>query len=188
LEKLMRKLIYGINLTLDGCCDHTKGMAGDDMHDFWMQLLNDSDTLLYGRVTYELMVPFWPDIAKSQSMPTQATNDFAKAFDAVENLVVFSRTLRTASDKTTIVRGNLKDEILKLKKQDGKDILTGGVDLPGQLIELDLVDEFIFVIQPIIVGEGRRLFDTMPLPEKLKLKLVESKTFESGFVAMRYVK
>lgn len=62
----MKKLVYAINLTIDGCCDHTKGMASEAVHDFHTKLLRESDVLLYGRKTYELMVPFWPDAAKSK--------------------------------------------------------------------------------------------------------------------------
>ena len=183
----MRKLIFAINLTLDGCCDHTKGIADEELHEYYAQFLRDSDTFVYGRKTYQLMVPFWPDIAKNNSGPTKAMNDFAQAFDAVEKIVVFSRSLEKVEQKNaTIVRTNLKDEILKLKKQEGKNILTGGVDIPSQLIQLGLVDEYHFVIQPLVVGEGRRLLERSSLQEKLKL--IESKFFASGCVALRYTR
>jgi len=184
----MRKLIYAINLTLDGCCDHTKGNADEEIHEFYTQLMREVDLLVFGRKTYELMVPFWPEVAKNHSGQTKAMNDFAQAFDS-NKIVVFSQTLDSAESKNTrIVRANLQDEILKLKQEPGKDILLGGVSLPSQLIELGLVDEFLFLIQPIVVGEGRRLLDDVGLPERLQLKLVESKIFKSGSVALRYVK
>lgn len=183
----MRKLIYAINLTLDGCCDHTKGSGSDEVLEYHTQLLTDVDVLLYGRKTYELMVPFWPDIAKNHSGETKATNEFAQAFDSVNNIIVFSRSLdRAEHENTRIVHSGLQDEILRLKQQPGKSILTGGVSIPSQLIQLGLVDEFRFVIHPIVVGEGRRLFDDVSLPEKLQLRLVESKILESGYVALRY--
>jgi dihydrofolate reductase len=184
----MRNVIYGINLTLDGCCDHTKGVADDEIHEYYTRLLQDIDTFVFGRKTYELMVPFWPDVAKNHSAETKAINDFADAF-AAKNIVVCSRSLESVEGQNTrIVRTNLRDEILKLKQEDGKDILLGGVDVPSQLIQLGLVDEYRVVVQPIIVGEGRRLLDDTNLPEKLQLKLVESKIFESGAVALRYLK
>lgn len=185
----MRKLIFGINLTLDGCCDHTKGVGDEEIHEYFGQQMLDADVLVYGRKTYQLMVPFWPDLAKSQSAPEKSMNDFARAFDSVKQIVVFSRTLeKTEGQKTRIVRGDLKEEILKLKQQPGKDILVGGVDLPSQLIELDLIDEYRFVIQPFIVGEGRRLMESTSLQDKLQLKLVDSKTFRSGCIALHYRK
>jgi dihydrofolate reductase len=97
--------------------------------------------------------------------------------------------LDSAEDKNTrIVRTDLHDEMLKLKQEQGKDILAGGVDIPSQLIKLGLVDEYRFVVQPILAGEGRRLLEGVSLQERLQLKLVESKTFKSGCVALRYVK
>lgn len=183
----MRKLIYGINLTLDGCCDHTKAMGYEDVHQYFTEFMRGGDLLVYGRITYELMVPFWPDVAKSQSMD-EVSNEFARVFDSIDKLV-FSQTLDKVEDeKTRIARTNLQEEIIKLKQQEGRDILLGGVDLPSQLIELGLVDEFHFIIQPIIVGEGRRLLNGTNLVEKLDLKLVESKVFKSGCVALHYIK
>src|SRR5262245_22103107 len=184
----MRKLIFGINVSLDGCCDHTKFGGDEEIHEYFTELMRDADLLVYGRTTYELMVPFWPDVAKNQSGPTRAFNEFARAFDS-NNIVVFSRSLETVNAKNTrIVRTNLQDEILKLKQEPGKNILTGGVDIPSQLIELGLVDEFRFVVQPIIAGEGRRLLEGVSLQDKFRLKLVESKILKSGCVALRYLK
>ena len=183
----MRNVIYAINLTLDGCCDHTKMVPDEEDFGYHIQLLRDADLLVYGRKTYQLMVPYWPDIAKSQS-ETKADKEFAQAFDSL-NKIVFSRSLGSAEDKNTrIVRTNLHDEIVKLKREPGKDILVGGVDVPSQLTELGLIDEYRFVVMPIIAGEGRRLFEGVRLPEKRQLKLVESKTLKSGCVALRYLK
>lgn len=183
----MRKLIYGINLTLDGCCDHTKAMGYEDVHQYFTDFMREGDLLVYGRITYELMVPFWPEVAKSQSM-NEVSNEFARVFDSLDRLV-FSRTLDTVEDgKTRIVRTNLQEEIVKLKQQEGKNILLGGIDLPSQLIEMGLVDEFHFIIQPIIVGEGRRLLDRTNLVKTQELQLVESRVLKSGCVALHYIK
>jgi len=184
----MRNVIYAINMTLDGCCDHTKLGGSDEIHEYYAQLLRDVDLLVFGRKTYELMVPFWPDVAKNHSGQTKAMNDFAQAFDSIP-ITVFSRSLDRAEGKNTrIVRTNLQGELLKLKQDEGKNILVGGVSIPSQLIELGLIDEYRFVVQPIVVGEGRRLLESTSLPERLELKLVESKIFESGCVALRYLK
>ena len=183
----MKKLIFAINITLDGCCDHTKQVADEETHEYFTHLMRDVDLQIFGRKTYELMVPFWPEVAKSQSM-TKAENDFAQAFVST-NKVVFSRSLDSAEDTNTrIVRADLRDEILKLKQEQGKNILVGGVDIPSQLIELGLVDEYRFVVGPIIAGEGRRLLEGVSLQERLQLKLVESTIFKSGCVALRYLK
>lgn len=183
----MRKLIYGINLTLDGCCDHTKGVGDEEVHDFYTQLLLEADTFVYGRKTYQLMVPFWPEIARDNSGEDKAMNDFAHAFAKVKKIVVFSRSLKNLEEKNAVIAASdIRAEIIKLKHQEGKNILTGGVDLPSQLIQLGLIDEFLFVIQPVLVGEGRRLLDNIMLQEKLQL--VETKIFKSGSVALRYMK
>jgi dihydrofolate reductase len=183
----MRKLIYAINLTADGCCDHTRQSPDEEHFEYFTQLMQEFDVHIFGRKTYELMVPYWPDILKDPSA-SKAETEFARAFVA-NTKVVFSRSLSSAEDgNTRIVRGNLRDEVLKLKQEPGKNILVGGVDIAQQLIQLGLVDEYQFVIHPLIVGEGRRLMEGVSLPEKLQLKLVESKIFKSGSVALRYLK
>jgi dihydrofolate reductase len=183
----MRNVVYAINLSLDGCCDHTKAMVDEELFDYYIQLVRDADLLVYGRKTYQLMVPYWQDVANNPS-ETKADIEFGKTFVSKKK-IVFSRTLESAEDKNSrIVRTNLRDEILKLKQEPGKYILVGGVDIPSQLIELGLVDEYRFVVGPIIVGEGRRLMEGVSLPEQLRLKLVESKVYKSGSVALHYLK
>ena len=183
----MRTVIFAINITLDGCCDHTKQIADDEKLEYFTRLLRDVDLLVFGRKTYQLMVPFWPEVAKNQSM-TKASNEFAQAFDSI-NKIVFSKSLASAEDRNTkIVRRNLRNGMLKLKQEPGKHILIGGVSIPSQLIELGLVDEYHFLVSPILAGEGRRLLEGVSLPETLQLKLVESKNFQSGCVAVRYLK
>jgi len=180
----MRKLVFAINMSLDGCVDHTKFYPDEETFAYFTQLTRDADTFLYGRKTYELMVPYWPDVAKEDP-----SDEFAQAFDAVDKIVVFSKSLDSAEDKkTTIVRTGLKDEVLKLKQQQGKNIFTGGVNLAAQMAELGLIDEYHLVVLPIVVGEGVRLFEGINLQEKLQLKLVESTVFKSGAVILRYVK
>jgi dihydrofolate reductase len=186
----MRKLIYTINLSIDGCCDHTKlGMPpDDDLFEYCIQLVQDADLLIYGRKCYQIMVPYWPDILKNPSGETQSDIDYAQAFESTDK-VVFSKTLDKAEGKNTrIVRTDLQEEIVKLKQEQGKDMLVGGVELASELMALGLVDEFRFVVMPVIVGGGKRLMEGIDLPENLQLKLVESKTFKSGCVLLRYVK
>jgi len=183
----MRKLIYAINVTIDGCCDHTKLIADEELLEYYTQLIRDAGLFVYRRKTYHLMVPYWPDVAKDDSA-TKADKEFARTFDSI-NKIVFSRSVDRAEDRNTrIVRTNLHDEIHKLKREQGKDIYVGGVDIPSQLIKLGLVDEFRFFVQPIVAGEGRRLMEGVSLPEKLHLKLVESKPLKSGCVALHYLK
>src|SRR5215469_13507855 len=183
----MRNVIFAINITIDGCCDHTKIVADDEILEYFTHLMGDVDLQVFGRKTYELMVPYWPEVAKNPSS-TKADHEFAEAFDSV-NKLVFSRSLDSVEDRNTrIVRTNLHDEIVRLKQEPGKNILVGGVDIPSQLMELGLVDEYRFAVSPIIAGEGRRLLEGVSLQESSHLKLVESKIFKSGSVALHYLK
>jgi len=185
----MRNVIFAINLTLDGCCDHTKFNPDEETFAYFTHLTRDADTFLYGRKTYQLMVPYWPDVAKNHSGQTKSEVEFAQAFDAINKIIVFSQSLDgPEGNKTRIVRTSLHDEIVKLKREPGKNIVTGGVTIPLQLVELGLIDEYHFVVHPIVLGEGRRLFEGINLQEKLRLKLVEAKSFKSGCVALRYLK
>jgi dihydrofolate reductase len=185
----MRKLIFAIHTTLDGCVDHTKQFVDEETLEYSARslLTREADLLVFGRKTYQLMVPYWPDVLKNPS-ETKADREFARAFDSI-NKLVFSRSLNSAEDRNTrIVRTNLRDEILKLKQEEGKNILVGGVDIPSQLMELGLIDEYRFVVGPTLAGEGRRLLQGVSLAEKLQLKLVDSKFFKSGCVALHYSK
>jgi len=183
----MSKLIYVINLSIDGCFDHTIGPPGEDLFDFYINLVRNAGMLVYGRTTYELMVPYWPDIARNPAGQEKSDVEYAEAFDAVEK-VVFSKSLEKAEGKNSrIVRTKAEDEIRKLKQKEGKDMYVSGVALPSYLIELGLVDEYIFTILPVIAGKGRRLMEGIGMQEKLGLKLVDTKVFESGAVILHYV-
>lgn len=183
----MSTVIYGINLSADGCCDHTKFSGDDDMVEYFTELLQDIDLIVWGRKTYELMVPYWPDVAKQQS-GTAIENAFARRLTDIDK-VVFSHSLESAESNTKIVRGDLREEFLKLKQQSaGKKISIGGVSLPSQLIALGLVDEFNFVVHPIIVGEGRRLLEDTGMKENQNLTLAGSKLLRSGCVALHYIR
>lgn len=183
----MRNLIFAINITLDGCVDHSKQPVDDEKLEYFTQLTREVDLLVFGRKSFELMIPYWPDVLKGPN-ETKADTEYARAFVSTDK-VVFSRSLASVEGRNTrIVRGNLRNEILKLKQEQGTGILAGGVDLSSQLMELGLVDEYRFVVGPVVVGEGRRLWDRVSLPERLQLKLVETKVFQSGSVALRYLK
>jgi dihydrofolate reductase len=183
----MRKVIYSINMSIDGCLDHTKMIGNEDILIYFTDLLQDAGLLLYGRVTYQLMVPYWPDVARDQSMSNTPSSAFAKTFDSIDK-AVFSTSLERAEGNTRIFRSDLSAEIQKLKREPGKNIYVGGVDLPSQLIAHGLVDEFYFVVHPIIAGEGKHLMEGISLQDRLQLSLADSKPFGSGFVANHYIK
>src|SRR4051812_48731734 len=113
----MRKLVFAINVSLDGYCDHTIFYPDEEMMQYFIKLAQDADTFLYGRKTYELMVPYWPDAAKDASVNDREVDyEYARAFDAVKKMVVVSKSLTTVADeRTIIVSSDIKAEVLKLK-------------------------------------------------------------------------
>jgi dihydrofolate reductase len=95
----MRNVIFAVNITLDGCCDHTKFNPDEETFEYFTHLTRDADTFLYGRKTYQLMVPYWPDVLKNHSGRTKAGNEFAQAFDAINKIIVFSQSLDSPEGK-----------------------------------------------------------------------------------------
>ncbi len=181
--------MFGINVTADGYCDHHLCIPDEEMVRYFTRAMKESDTLLYGRKTYELMFPYWPDIARVNAGETESDNEFAHAFVAVPKVVVVSTTLpHPEASNVTVIRANLESEVLRLKKEPGRSISTGGVTLPSKLLDLGLIDEFHLVIHPTMAGKGRRLFDGANLKDKINLKLIDARVFKSGIVALHYSK
>jgi dihydrofolate reductase len=135
---------------------------------------------------YQLMFPYWTDVAKNQS-GTPDENRFAERLTAIEKVVI-SRTLDNVEKNTRIVRSNPAGELLKLKQQPGKKIAVDSVSMLPELINAGLIDEFHLVIHPLIAGKGRQLLDMNSLQEIHPLKLVDTKIFKSGCVALHYLK
>lgn len=175
-----------MNISLDGYCDHTLFNPSEEVHDYFTSLLNEVDLLFFGRVMYQLMFPYWADVAKSQSGTADEVS-FAQQLTAIDRVVV-SRTLDKVEEHTRIVRGNPAEELLKLKQQAGKKISVDSVSLLPELIAAGLIDEFHLVVHPVMVGKGRQLLDGGSLQELLHLKLVDTKVFQSGCVALHYLK
>ncbi len=183
----MRKVVFGINSTADGYCGHTDMVPDEESGAYFTRLLSNANVILSGRITYQLMVPYWPDIAKNPS-ESESDRAFARLYDSLEK-VVFSTTLTHVEDKNTrLVRGNVAEEVLALKQQSGKDIFIGSLSTASQLSDRGLIDEYHFVIHPVIAGKGPRLFDTVKLRDRVQLVLLGLKTFQSGAVALHYRK
>ncbi|PJZ76330.1 dihydrofolate reductase family protein [Leptospira neocaledonica] len=183
----MKKIVFAINITTDGFCSHTDMIADDQLHKYFTDLLRKGSIMLYGRITYQLMVPFWPEVARDQSM-SEISNEFARVFTSLDK-ILFSTTLKqTEETNTRLVSGNIIEEILQLKQQSGKDILVGSLSLATQLLEHDLIDEYRFVVHPVIAGKGPRLFDAVNLQQTLRLDFLGSETFQSGVIALHYKK
>ena len=182
----MRPLRYGINVTLDGCVHHEAGMPpdGESMR-FWTAEMERSDAEIYGRVTYQMMesawrLPsdgVWPDWMDESEIP------FAEAIDRTKKYVV-SSTLTEVDWNAELLHGDLGDAVRRLKEQPGKGLSVGGVVLPTALAQLGLIDEYVFVVHPVIAGHGPTLL--AGLSARVQLELVERQEFRSGVVVQRY--
>jgi dihydrofolate reductase len=179
----MRKLIAAINMTLDGFCDHTAMIADEEIHQHYNELLDSSDDLLYGRITYQLMESGWPPIVKNPT-GNKPIDEFAVLIDNISK-TVFSRTLKNVDWRNTTLKSEVvKEEILELKQQAGKNILVGSPSLIVALAKLDLIDEYQLGVQPTILGNGITLFKN--INDRINLKLVKTKSFGCGAITLYY--
>lgn len=179
----MRKLIAAINMTIDGFCDHTAAVVDDQLHEHYNDLMRSAGLLLYGRTTYQLMESFWPSLVKSPS-GNKPMDDFAVLMDEIPK-IVFSRTLTAVDWKSaTLKKEIVKEEILALKQQDGKDIFAGSPSMIVQLTQLGLIDEYQLCVHPIVLGSGLPLFKN--IADRIDLTLFKTKTFNSGVIALYY--
>lgn len=182
----MGKLILSINMSLDGFADHTifASTADDELHDFYSGLLDITDTVLFGRATYQLMEGYWPR-AHDNPHATKSTLDFADKYNAIPK-IVFSRTLQKAEwNNTRLSTTNMVDEVTNLRQRPGRYISLSGINVSQQFMRLGLIDEYWLVVHPIIAGKGKRLFDG--LNEKIVLKLVDTQVFKSGVAVLHYL-
>lgn len=179
----MRKLIAAINMSIDGYCDHTAGVPDEEIHNHYTQLLRSADTILYGRTTYQLMEDYWPTLVANPS-GEKSMDDFAAAIDDIEK-VVFSHTLNDVTWRNTrLATQTLKDEVLQLKQQTGRDFFVGSPGLISQCTNLNLIDEYQLCVHPVVAGSGMRLFKNVD--EMFRLKLLNTKVFGSGAVIHYY--
>ncbi|MBL7968054.1 MAG: dihydrofolate reductase [Prolixibacteraceae bacterium] len=178
----MRKIIAALNMTLDGFCDHTAGIPDEEIHQHYTELLGRGDAILYGRTTYQLM-EFWRTLLENPSTE-KSMNDFAAAIDKIQK-IVFSRTIKNVEWKSaTLAKRDLKEEVMELKQQSGKDIFVGSRSLIIQLINLGLIDEFQLCIHPVVAGKGLPLFEN--INDTTIFKLVKNKTFQNGAIILYY--
>src|ERR1043165_4607343 len=179
----MRKLIAAINMTLDGFCDHTAGIADDELHQHYNELLSTGDTLLYGRTTYQLMESYWPTVVEHPT-GNKPTDEFAVLIDNISK-IVFSRTLQHVDWKNSKLKNEIiKEEILELKQQAGKNIFAGSRSLIVALTNLNLIDEYQLCVHPVILGNGLPLFKN--INDRINLKLLKTKAFGAGQIVLYY--
>ena len=187
----MRKLILFMHVSLDGFVCGPNGeqdwmtMNDDEMGKYLItDLLSTVDTLLVGRVLYQGFANFWPSVATDPSSP----KDLIEFANWMENTpkIVFSRTLEKAEWKNSrLVKKNIVKEIAKLKQQPGGDMVTfGGAGIVAAFTKLGLIDEYRLKVEPVVLGKGKPLFKNVK--DRRNLKLLKSKTFNSGVVGLYY--
>jgi len=179
----MGRVIMMMNVTLDGSCDHTQMIADEELHQYTVELIDQSDGLLFGREIYQLMERSWPAIASSGEGP-QFMVDFAHKLNQKPKYVV-SRTLDHLSwQNSFLLKGPVSEEVPKLTAEGKNLLVNGGPGLGSTLAQLDLVDEFHFLVNPVVAGRGPQLLGG--IHKRLNLRLTETKPFGSGVVMLSY--
>ena len=181
----MRKIFAFLMTTLDGYYEGTNQefdfwVVDKEFDEFSVEQLDEVDTLLLGRVTYEGMAAYWPTPAAEQDDPRVAAR-----MNSISKIVV-TRTLETAEwANTRLLEDDVADELAKLKQQPGKEMaILGSSDLTVSLLQMGLVDELRIMVNPVILGAGKSLLRTAV--ERVSLKLLKSRPFKSGNVLLYY--
>jgi len=178
----MRKLIAGINMTLDGFCDHTVITPDEEIHQHYADLLDNADVILYGSKTYQLM-KYWQTLVKNPS-GEKSMDDFAMAIDKIPKIVFSNKLKNTEWDSAKLANQPIEEVVKELKQQSGKDILVGSRSLIIQLMKLNLIDEYQLCVHPVVAGSGLPLFEN--INDRTILKLIKTKTFSGGAVTLYY--
>jgi len=182
----MRKLIYSMTVSLDGYIAGPDGaidwsVPDEDLFRSHLQQVQEIGVHLCGRRLYETMV-YW-ETAEDEGPLAAEQVEFARTWRALPK-VVFSTTLQSVVGNTGLATGGVGEEVARLKEQSGKDIAVGGTGLARACIKLGLIDEFCLFVSPVVLGGGTPYFPT--LDERINLELVETKTFGSRVVYLRY--
>lgn len=178
-------LTFSINLTLDGCVGHREGIADDETHAFFTRLMDESGAMLWGRVTYEMMESYWPAVACGETEARPAVREWAVKLEAKRKYVVSSQRNDFPWANSQHIAGNLRSAVQKLKDTTPDGVLLGSGTLATELDRLDLIDEYLFLINPRIAGHGPTLYEG-GLPGTRQLNLVSVKPLRNGVVAMHF--
>jgi dihydrofolate reductase len=183
----MGKLIYGMSVSLDGFADSSDhsldwGLVDEELHTFFNDQSREISASLYGRRMYELMFGYWPTV-EADPAATPAEVDFAGIWKRIPR-IVFSTTLDEVDPGSRLVRGDPAAEVARLKAQPGYDMDVAGPTLASALMRAGLIDEYRLFVHPIILGAGTPFFTA--LDARVTLKLLETRTFSSGVVYLRY--
>ena len=182
----MGKLIYSIGMSLDGFIAGPKGeidwsAPDEELHRFHNRQTQEIGAHFLGRRLYEVML-YW-ETAEANPSATDYTLEFARIWKALPKIVV-STTLEKVEGNARLIRGDVAEEVAELKRQPGKDIAVGGAGLAATFTKLGLIDEYLLFLNPVVLGGGTPYFPA--LEERIDLELVETRTFGSRVVYLRY--
>ncbi|MFG1497878.1 dihydrofolate reductase family protein [Saccharospirillum sp. HFRX-1] len=181
----MGLLTFSLNLTLDGCVDHLEGIADDETHAFFTQMMDDSGAMLWGRLTYEMMEGYWPAVARGDVEAPPAIHQWAVKLEQQPKYVVSKTRSDFPWTNSHHISGDLGSSVQKLKDETPAGVLVGSGQLATELDRLDLIDEYIFLVHPRIAGHGPTLFQS-GLPSTRKLTLISAKPLRNGAIAVHY--
>jgi dihydrofolate reductase len=183
----MRKVIYGLSVSLDGYVEDAQGGLGwsypdEELHRHFNDRERDFDVNLYGRRLYELMAAYWPTAEEDPAL-LDYEREYARIWKSKPK-VVFSRTLDHVEWNSRLVRDHIAEEVNRLKNQPGKYMNVGGPGIVATFMQLGLIDEYWLYVVPVVLGGGKPMFP--PLTDRLQLQLVETRKFSRGVVLLRY--
>ncbi|WP_309064357.1 dihydrofolate reductase family protein [Microbacterium sp.] len=181
----MGLLTFSINVTLDGCVDHREGIADDETHAYFTDLMDRSGAMLWGRVTYELMENSWPPIARGEQDAPAALREWAVKLEAKPKYVASSTRSDYPWSNSHHLARDLRTSVQQLKDATPTGVLLGSGSLAVELDRLDLIDEYRFLVHPRIAGHGPTLYQR-GLPSTRRLDLISAHPLGSGVVAMHY--
>jgi dihydrofolate reductase len=176
-------LTFALNVTLDGSCDHREGIADDELHDHFTQLIGRAGAMLYGRKTYEMMEDHWPAVARDEKA-ARADRDWARKLEEMPKYVVSASRREFPWNNTFHVEGDLVAAVTQLKERTPQGVLVGSPMLSAALERLGLIDEYHLVIHPVLAGHGPYLFQG--LERSRHLELLSTTHLKSGATAMHY--
>lgn len=184
---MTRKLIYSLQMSLDGYIEDASGSIAfthpdREVHTYINGLETRIDTHIYGRRLYEMMNDFWPTAGDDPEAPPEIV-EYARIWNDLDKLV-FSRSLATVGARARLATGDIATELALLRAAPGKDISVGGANLAAQFIARDLVDEYWVIVYPVLIGGGKSMFPSFDKP--LELKLFDHRIFSSGVSALLY--
>jgi dihydrofolate reductase len=181
----MGLLAFSINVTLDGCVDHTEGIADDETHAFFTRLMDEAEAMLWGRVTYEMMESYWPAVACGDVAAPPAVRDWAVKLEAKPKYVVSSTRQDFPWTNSHHISGDVRTGVQKLKAATPGRVALGSGTLATELDRLELIDEYEFLVHPRIAGHGPTLYQG-GLSSTRRLELVSATPLRNGAVAMHY--